>query len=123
MAIRILFAEDEGLIRMMTAESLRDEGFDVVDAWDGDEPVRLLEAGETFDIVVTDVHMPGSRDGIDVAVHARRLHPRIPVIVASAYEPNHMPRLAILDPAAIYIGKPYSLVDLMDAVRRLTTLP
>lgn len=123
MAIRILYAEDEALIRIMTADSLRDEGFDVIEAWDGDEAIRLLDAGELFDIVLTDVQMPGSRDGTDVAIHARRGHPRIPVIVASAYEPNHMPRLTTLDPAAIYIGKPYSLVDLAEAARRLSTLP
>jgi len=40
-AARVLLAEDEMLIRLMTAEYLRDEGFEVVEAWDGDQGRRM----------------------------------------------------------------------------------
>jgi len=71
-AARVLLAEDEVLIRLVAAEHLRDEGFEVVEAWDGDEAARLLDGPGRFDVLFTDVRMPGLLDGIDVAMHARR---------------------------------------------------
>lgn len=119
-AIRVLLVEDEGIIRMMTAEMLQDGGFEVVEAWNGVEAVKLLDRFETIDIVLTDVRMPGPLDGIDVATHARRLHPDIPLIVVSGYAHHLMARLATFSPAAVYIGKPYSLEEIDAAVRQCT---
>lgn len=123
MAIRILLVEDEGLVRMITAESLQDEGFDVVEASDGDEAISLLNAFDFFDILLTDVRMPGSSDGVHVALHARRLHPHIPVVVVSGHAPHLISRLKMLNPAAVYIGKPYNLQEVVGTVRRLITTP
>ena len=111
----------EGLIRITTAEGLLDEGFDVVEASDGDEALALLDAATSFDILLTDVRMPGLSDGVDVAIHFRRLHPEVPVIVVSGYAPHLIARLKVLNPAAVYIGKPYTLKQIVEAVRRLTT--
>ena len=122
MAIRILLVEDEGQIRITTAEGLLDEGFDVVEASDGDEALALLDAATSFDILLTDVRMPGLSDGVDVAIHSRRLHPEVPVIVVSGYAPHLITRLKVLNPAAVYIGKPYTLRQIVEAVRRLTRL-
>lgn len=118
-AARVLIAEDEMLIRLMTAEYLRDEGFEVVEAWDGDEAARLLDGPGRFDALFTDVQMPGLLDGIDVALHARRRFPVIPVLVVSGYAKHLMPRLAALQPAAIFIGKPYSLPEVVETLNRL----
>lgn len=120
MAIRVLLVEDEGIIRMMTAEMLQDAGFDVVEAWDGDEAVRLIDGPGYFDVILTDVRMPGSLDGIGVATYARRLHPDIPLIVVSGYAHHLSARLANFNPAAVYIGKPYSLEEIDQAVRQVT---
>ena len=117
---RVLLVEDEGLVRLTTAEILRDEGFEVVEAWDGDEAVRLLDGPGSFDALFTDVRMPGTRDGIAVAVHARRRHPAIPVLVVSGYVAQLIDRLGVLDPAAVFISKPYDLDDIVVALRRLT---
>lgn len=119
-AARILLVEDEGLIRLMTAEILRDEGFEVVEAWNGDEAARLLDHSESFDVVFTDVRMPGTLDGIEVAMHARRRHPAIPVLVASGYAAQLMSRLSVLDPAALFVSKPYDLEEVVAVLRRMT---
>ena len=66
----MLLVEDEGLIRLVAAEVLQGEGFEVVEAWDGDEAARLLSGPGTFDVLFTDVRMPGVLDGVDVAIHA-----------------------------------------------------
>ncbi len=119
-AVQILLVEDEGLIRMMTAEALQDEGFEVVEALDGDEAVKLLDGPERFDILFTDVRMPGSLDGIEVALHARRRYPAIPIVVTSGYAADLVARLSVLDPSAVLIGKPYGMAKMVEALYRLT---
>ena len=118
-ATRILLVEDQTLVRIITAEILRAEGFDVTEAWDADEAGRLLDGFDTFDALLTDVQMPGEGDGIDVAVHARRRHPDISVLILSGYAPRLRARLAGFSPAVTYIGKPYALDDVMGTLRRL----
>jgi CheY-like chemotaxis protein len=118
--IRILLVEDEGLIRMVTAEGLEDEGYEVVEARDGDEAIELLNTRGPFNIVITDVRMPGSTDGVDLAGHARSLHPGIPLVVVSGYAEHLMTRLAAFDPAAVHLGKPCTLEAVVAVVRQLT---
>ncbi len=115
----MLLVEDEGLIRLVTAELLRDEGFEVIEAWDGDEAARLLDGLADFDVLFTDVRMPGTLDGIDVAMHARRRYPAIPVLVVSGYAEQLVSRIGALDPAAVFFSKPYSLEKIAEAVTRL----
>ncbi len=123
MAVRVLLVEDEGLIRLVASQILQDEGFEVVEAWNGDEAARLLDGPDRFDVLFTDVQMPGKLDGLDLATHARRRCPGIPVLVVSGYAAQLVTRLCMLDPAATFIGKPYSLDEVVTAVRRLTTAP
>jgi len=118
-AVRVLLVEDEGLIRLVAAEALQDEGFEVVEAWDGDEAARLLSGSGTFDVLFTDVGMPGVLDGVDVAVHARRRHPAIHVLVVSGYAPNLMARLGVLEPSAHFMSKPYILAELVAKLNHL----
>ncbi len=120
-AVRVLFVEDESLIRLVTSQALQDEGFEVVEAWNGDEAARLLDSSDGFDVLFTDVQMPGTLDGLDVAMHARRRFPGIPVLVVSGYAPHLIRRLDALEPSVVFIGKPYSLDELLVAIRRLTT--
>lgn len=122
-AVRILLVEDEGLIRMMTSEFLQDEGFEVTEAWDGDEAARLLDTTNGFDVLFTDVQMPGTLDGIDLAVRARCRHAMMPLLVVSGYAAQLATRLRVLQPAAVFIGKPYDLKGIVDALRRLTIRP
>lgn len=122
-AVRVLLVEDEGLIRMMTAEFLQDEGFEVTEAWDGDEAARLLDGPARFDVLFTDVRMPGVLDGIGVAMHARRRWATLPLLVVSGYAPQLVARLGALNPAAAFIGKPYDLDKVAGTLRRLSQQP
>ncbi len=119
-AIRVLLVEDEGLIRMMTAEFLQDEGFEVTEARDGDEAAGLLDGVRGFDVLFTDVRMPGVLDGVDLAMHARRLYASMPLLVVSGYAAQLTTRLGVLDPAAVFIGKPYEMREISAALKRLT---
>ena len=118
---KVLLVEDEGLIRMIASEFLQDEGFDVIEAWSGDEAVRLLDGPDSFHILFTDIQMPGSQDGVDIAVRARQLYPDIPILIVSGYAPALVVRLGVLDPAALFMQKPYRLREVVRALRRMTT--
>ncbi len=118
-AARVLLVEDEVLIRLVAAEMLRDEGFEVFEAGDGDAARGLLDGSDGFDVLFTDVRMPGTLDGIDVAMHARRRHPVIPILVVSGYAAHLAKRLGVLDPATVFMSKPYSLVEVLAVLQGL----
>ncbi len=54
------------------------------------------------------------------AMHARPRYPTIPVLVVSGYAAHLMGRVSVLQPAAVFLGKPYSLAKVVDALNRLT---
>lgn len=122
-SVRILFVEDEGLIRMVVGELLRDEGFEVTEARDGDEAAGLLGGPGCFDVLFTDVQMPGALDGVGVAILARSQQSALPVLVVSGHAPHLIERLRELDPAALFISKPYELEQIVEALRQLTGPP
>ena len=79
---RVLLVEDEILIRMDLAESLREKGWEVIEAGTAADALDLLRT-TFFDVVVTDVHMPGSMTGMDLARSIRHDWPGLPVVVMS----------------------------------------
>ncbi len=111
--------EDECLVREIVKEILEINGFEIFAADSGDEAIRLLDALDHVDIVVTDVRMPGRNDGVDVAHHARALFPRVPIIVAMGFADNIRDRLKPFSPAAVLLEKPYRLDRLTAFARQL----
>jgi len=103
---RILVVEDEELIRLILSEVLADEGFQVVEAGTGDEAVGLLDGPDGFHAVVTDIHMPGGRDGIAVGRYARERHPKIPVVYCTG-RPDVLAGAGPLGPCDTLVSKPY----------------
>jgi CheY-like chemotaxis protein len=80
---RILLVEDEMLVRELALEDLTEAGFDVSPASDGDRAMAILQADQAFDLLFTDIKMPSSINGHELAEQARRLIPDIKVIYAS----------------------------------------
>ena len=74
---KILVVEDEFLIRLTLVESLGDDGFMSVEAATGDEALALLGEDDTIELLLTDVQLPGTLDGIALARAARRHRPGI----------------------------------------------
>lgn len=81
----ILLAEDEVMIRIATADILRDEGFKVVEAGNGAEAWRLVEASPRIDLVITDIRMPGEPDGLELAAMVKASRPALPVMILTSY--------------------------------------
>jgi len=110
----ILLVEDELLIRMMIGDKLRDEGFDVIEAVNADEALAILKSPVRVDLLISDVRMPGSIDGLGLLATTRADLPNLPVIITS----GHLePRLALADGATRFVAKPFSLEAIVEAVR------
>jgi len=101
----VLVVEDEILLRSWLAERLRDEGHDVVEAASGDEAKAVLSSpiALSIDVVVTDLELPGSCDGVALTRHINARFPALPVIVASGRPPPTWDGLTI----AGFYQKPY----------------
>lgn len=111
---RVLVVEDECVIRMVVADHLRDVGFTVVEAIDGDEAIAILESGAFIDLVYTDVSMPGTADGMDVLRFVRRTQPDLPVLMTSAHL---APSVAFSGGACGYLAKPTEPEVILVAIR------
>lgn len=114
----VLVVEDEAIIRLTLTCEFEEGGFEVHEAGSADGAVRLLEAGLEVAVVVTDVRMPGSMDGLGLAAWLARYRPGLPVVVVSGYvTPSEV---AGLNPAvAAVLPKPYKPVDVVALVAGL----
>jgi PAS domain S-box-containing protein len=82
---RILFVEDEPLVADVARRTLERAGYVVTVESTADAARARLEGGEAFDLVFSDVGLPGEMDGIDLAEWIARCHPHLPVVLASGY--------------------------------------
>lgn len=85
MPATVLVAEDDHFIRLVIVEYLREGGFEVIEASSADEAVAILRSGTVVDLLFTDVRMPGSMDGCDLARIVRVEWPQTRVILTSGY--------------------------------------
>ena len=115
---RVLVVEDQDLVRLVLVDILEDEGFQVVAASTGDAAADLIDGPDGFDLVVTDIQMPGKLDGIAVGRHARRRHSDIPVVYVTG-RPESMAGVGWLGSRDAFLRKPYGSQDIMAAINRL----
>lgn len=113
---RILIVDDEQSMRQMVAIALRQEGYDVVIAEDGEVASRELQASKV-DVVVSDIKMPGL-NGIDLLRFARENSPATEVILMTAYTSTESAIEALRLGAYDYISKPFEIDDLKATVGR-----
>ena len=85
MTAKLLVAEDDIFVRSMIAEFLRDAGFDVLEAGSADEAMAHFEAGAEIDLLFSDVRMPGSMDGSELARQVKGKWPSTHVVLTSGY--------------------------------------
>ena len=109
---RVLVVDDEENLRHMLSLSLSKDGYHVWTAGSGREGLQTLRDGETFDICITDVRMPGM-DGLAFIEEARRMGDRAPTFIAmSAYGDEKLAIEALRRGAFDYISKPFAPEDL-----------
>ena len=115
---RILLVEDEPLIRELLSETLLEADFEVMEAGTGREAVETLERCGGFDLLLTDVHMPGRLNGVDVARHARARQPDLPVVFATG-RPESLESFGKPGPRDICLAKPFSPSEALRTVELL----
>jgi signal transduction histidine kinase len=114
-SLSVLLVDDQEIVRIGTAEMIRDLGHEVVEAGGGAEALAKLSAGFAADVVITDYKMP-RMDGAELARRLRRDYPAIPILLITGYtgateDTLHLARL----------DKPFGQADLAAALAALLT--
>lgn len=107
----VLVVEDEDIIRELVAEDLQEAGYQVLMAGNAEAAVDLLQARQDIRLVFTDVNMPGTMNGLQLAACIRDRWPRTHLVVTSGkYWPAD--KLA----GAAFVPKPYVISKLIDII-------
>ena len=114
---RILLVEDDALVRENSAAQLTSLGYAVVAVGSAPEALAVLEKDAAFDLLFTDIVMPGGMNGRALAERALKLRPGLPVLYTSGYTENAIVHHGRLDRGVELLAKPYRRQDLAAKVR------
>lgn len=112
----VLVVEDEALIRLSAVQIVEEAGFEALEAANADEAIQLLEARSDISLVFSDVHMPGTMDGIRLVHYIRRRWPPVQLMVASGIA---IANESDLPPGTGFFRKPYVDHAIADEMKRL----
>jgi signal transduction histidine kinase len=113
----VLVADDEDGVRRWISRVLRDCGYTVLEACQGEEALQLFaENADTVRLVLTDLVMPGA-DGREVGERMGMRAPDVPVLYMSAYTQDEIMRRRLLAPGVAFLQKPFSPWLLAQRVR------
>ena len=110
----ILIVEDEPLLRIGAVKIIEYAGFEVIEAASADEAIRILECRSDIRLVFTDIHMPGSMDGLTLAHAVRNRWPPIKIIVTSGRE---LIAQHALPEGGRFFAKPYDPIQITTTLR------
>ncbi len=113
----ILVVEDEHELRHYTTETLRELGYAVLEAPDGQAALDIVNRHPEIDLLFTDVVLAGGLNGRDLADEALRRRPGLKVLFTTGYTSNAIVHHGRLDPGVNFIGKPFTFADLAAKVR------
>jgi CheY-like chemotaxis protein len=112
----VLAVEDEPIVRMSMADFLDDAGFKVFEAVNADEAIALLQARSDVHVVVTDIEMPGSMNGIELARVVRVRWPGVGIVMTSG---RVRPQTGDLMGGVVFLSKPYLPDAVIGAIRQV----
>ncbi|MBV9735474.1 MAG: response regulator [Acidisphaera sp.] len=121
MGRRILLVEDDELIRLSVAELLEEAGFIVIAAESGDAAAEQMDRS-SFDLLLTDLQMPGRLNGVGLAMRARCRHPDLPIVIMTG-RPDALADLGRLGDREALLPKPFRAGDVLAALRPLLGQP
>ena len=114
----ILVVEDDERVRAVSADALRELGYTVIEAADGAEALRIIEAGQALSLLFTDVVMPGM-SGRELVDQLRMKGLSVPVLYTTGYTRNAIVHNGILEPHTQLLPKPFTIDDLARKVRSI----
>jgi CheY-like chemotaxis protein len=109
--ILVLLVDDEPVIRMVASQGLEDAGFEVVEADCAQAALDILKARSDVGVLFTDVNMPGTLDGLELAGLVHELWPDIELVLTSG---QALPKPVPDD--GRFVAKPYRLEEMVDLV-------
>lgn len=110
----VLIVDDEALIRMLIADELLDAGLTSIEAGDAREALALLERHSEITVLFTDINMPGSMNGLELARAAQSIRPDIRIFLSSGRAP---PSDEVWPDRGIFIEKPYHVERVAEMIR------
>ncbi|MGE5157263.1 MAG: PAS domain S-box protein [Gemmatimonas sp.] len=114
----ILVVEDDRLVRDYVLTQLHSLGYATLDAANATDALNLVEAGHKFDLLFTDVIMPGTMNGRQLADHLQKQRPGLKVLFTSGYTENAIIHHGRLDSGVLLLAKPYRKSDMARMIRR-----
>ena len=112
--MRILVVEDDSLVRELAVEALREEGYEVIHAANGEQAMAWCKR-QIADVLVTDIRLPGEVDGWQIAERCREQDPELRVIYATGFSPVEARPV----PGSLTLQKPYLPDRIVEAVRQM----
>ena len=112
----ILLVEDDAQVRRFASGQLRSLGYEVIEAQQASQALEIIHGGRTFDLLFTDLVMPGM-SGRDLVEQARKLRPDLKVLYTSGYTENALIHQGRLDEGVQLLAKPYRREQLARRVR------
>jgi len=114
----ILVVEDDVLVRNFVIAQLQGLGYRTVAAPDSRAAIALIEKGEPFDLLFTDVVLPGGMTGRELADEVKKRRPGLKVLYTSGYTENSIVHHGRLDEGVLLLAKPYRKSNLAQMVRQ-----
>ena len=112
--VAILIVEDELLLLMDITDELERHGYEVLQAANADEAIKILEACYDIRTIFTDIDVPGSMDGLKLAAAVRDRWPPINIILTTGMKAPHADNM----PArSLFVEKPYRNAQVLEAFR------
>ncbi|MBW2609244.1 MAG: response regulator [Deltaproteobacteria bacterium] len=119
--LKILIVEDDPVTRSLLEKKLKKAAYEVATAKNGEEAVGLV-SGSFFDVVLTDLMMPGDVDGVGVLEHVKERNVKTEVILITAYASIENAVEAMKKGASDYLTKPINFDELMLRLDRINTM-
>jgi CheY-like chemotaxis protein len=112
----VLVVEDEPFVRMIATEGLEDAGFEVIEAASADDALRILSSRDDVGVLFTDVNMPGSCDGVELA---RLVHERWPALRIVITSGRDRPDAGEIPDDGRFVAKPYRTDEVAGVIEEL----
>src|ERR1700733_9724287 len=114
---KVLLVDDDEIVRFGLAELLEDKGFDITAAASVPEALKHISS-EAYDVLLSDLHMPGPGDGLTVVSAMRHANPGAVTLLLSAFPEMTAAAAAILQQTDEILVKPVNVTSLVDVIKR-----
>jgi PAS domain S-box-containing protein len=113
----VLVVDDDPTVRMLVAELLSENAYNILEATNGPSAMRLIESDRRIDLLITDVGLPGGMNGRQVADAARVRRPNLKVLFITGYAENTAIKNGHLEPGMAVLAKPFAMSTLGNKIR------